>query len=88
MLYKPAASVRAQYNKEIFFDFSFGTYGLIINPYVPKEKSKNISFPWYSKFLFLYWDNRIAQDLDQAKTSAMNSQICLFWSMKINALKR
>ena len=52
LLYKPAASVRAQYNKEIFFDFSFGTYGLIINPYVPKEKSKNISFPDIVSFCF------------------------------------
>ena len=49
-----------------------------INPYMPKKKSKNISFPRYSKFLYKYRDSRVAQDLDQAKTSAMNSQICLF----------
>ena len=48
------------------------------------KKSKDISFPWYSKFPFLYWDSREARDLDQAQTSTMNSPICLFWSMKMH----
>ena len=39
-------------------------------------KSKNISFPRYSKFPFLYRDCREARHLDKAQTSAMNSQIC------------
>ena len=42
------------------------------------QKKKNISFHQYSKFPFLYRDSREARDLDQAQTSAMNSQICLF----------
>ena len=72
VLYKPAASVRARYK-------------LI---HICQKKSKNISFPRYSKFPFLYRHSREARDLDQAQTSAMNSQICLFWWMKINAPKR
>ena len=36
------------------------------------HKSKNISFPRYSKFPFLYRDSREARDLDQAQTSAMS----------------
>ena len=40
------------------------------------HKSKNISFPRYSKFPFLYRDSREARHLDKAQTSAMNSQIC------------
>ena len=71
MLYKPAAFVRAQYNYSMY----------------AKKKSENISFPWCSKFLFLHRHSRVAQDLDQAQTSATNSHICLFWSMKINAPK-
>ena len=71
MLYKPAASVQAQYK-------------LI---HMCQKKSKNVSFPQYSKFQFLYRHSREARDLDQAQTSAMNSQICLFWLMKINAPK-
>ena len=72
VLYKPAASVRARYK-------------LI---YICQEKS-NISFPRYSKFPLLYRDSREARDfMGQAQTSAMNSQICLFWWMKINAPKR
>ena len=55
--------------------------------HICQKKSKNISFPWYSKFLFLHRHSRVAQDLDQAQTSATNSHICLFWSMKINAPK-
>ena len=74
VLYKPAASVRARYN--------------LIHIFQKKKMSKNISFPRYSKLPFLYRDSREARDLDQAQTSAINSQICLFWSMKINAPKR
>ena len=59
---KPAASMRARYK-------------LI---HKSQKKSKNISFPRYSKFLFLYRDSWEARDLDQAQTSAMDSQICLF----------
>ena len=62
VLYKPAASVRARYK-------------LI---HICQKKSKNISFPQYSKFPVLYRHSREARDLDQAQTSAMNSQICLF----------
>ena len=63
VLYKPAASVE-------------GRYKLIHD--ICQKKSKNISFPRYSKFPFLYRHSREARDLDQAQTSAMNSQICLF----------
>ena len=54
--------------------------------HICQKKSKNISFHRYSKFPFLY--RREARDLDQAQTSAMNRQICLFWWMKINPPKR
>ena len=56
VLYKPAASVRARYK-------------LI---HICQKESKNISFPRYSKFPFLYRDSREARDLDQAQTSAMS----------------
>ena len=72
VLYKPAASVRAQYKLT----------------HICQKKWKNISFPQYSKFPFLYRHSREARDLDQAQTFAMNSEICLFWWMKINAPKR
>ena len=71
-LYKPAASVRARYK-------------LI---HICQKKLKNISLPRYNKCPYLYRDSRKARDLDQAQTSAVNSQICLFWSMKINAPER
>ena len=38
----------------------------------------DISFPWYSNFLFLYWNSWEACDLDQAQMSVMNGQIGLF----------
>ena len=72
VLYKPAASGRAR-NKLV---------------HICQKKSKNISFPKYSKFHFLYGDSRGARDLVQAQTYAMNSQICFFWWMRINAPKR
>ena len=48
----------------------FRASSLQVNPYA-KKKSKNISFPRCR-------DSQEARDLDQAQTSAMNSQICLF----------
>ena len=56
--------------------------------HICQKNSKKISFPQYSKSPFLYRDSREARDLDQAQTSEMNSQICLFWWMKINAPKQ
>ena len=56
VLYKPAASVRARYK-------------LI---HICQKESKNISFPRYSKFPFLYRDSREARDLDQVQTSAIS----------------
>ena len=62
LLYKPSTSVRARYK-------------LI---HICQKMSKNIYFPLYSKFPFLYRDSREAQDLDRAQISAINSHICLF----------
>ena len=52
------------------------------------KKVKEYFFPSIQLVSVIYQDSQEARDLDQAQTSAMNSQIFLFWWMKINAPKR